>query len=54
MFKRLLIAGIIIGLLLTGIWWFNLIFKPKMIADFVGKMAPPAVTVTAEAAKLES
>lgn len=54
MFKRLLIAGIIIGLFLTGIWWFNLIFKPKMIADFVGKKAPPAVTVTAEAAKLES
>jgi len=54
MFKRLLIAGIIIGLFLTGIWWFNLIFKPKMIADFVAKMAPPAVTVTAEPAKLES
>jgi membrane fusion protein, multidrug efflux system len=54
MFKRLLIAGIIIGLFLTGLWWFNLIFKPKMIADFVGKMAPPAVTVTAEPAKRES
>ena len=54
MFKRLLIAGIIVGLFLTGVWWFNLVFKPKMIADFVAKMAPPAATVTAEPAKLET
>lgn len=54
MVKRLLIAGIIIALFLVGVWWFNLVFKPKMIADFVSKMAPPAVTVTAEPAKLES
>ena len=53
MFKRLVIAGTIVALFIGGIWWFNLIFKPKMIADFVSKMAPPAVTVTAEPAKLE-
>ena len=54
MFKRFLIAGIIIVLFLGGVGWFNLVFKPKMIADFVSKMAPPAATVTAEPAKLES
>jgi membrane fusion protein (multidrug efflux system) len=54
MVKRFLIAGIIVALFLGGVWWFNLVFKPKMIADFVSKMAPPTVTVTAEKAKLET
>jgi membrane fusion protein, multidrug efflux system len=53
MFKRFVIAGIIIALFLGGIWWFNFDFKPKMIADFVSKMAPPAATVTTEPAKVE-
>jgi len=53
MIKRFLIAAVTIGLFLAGVGWFNLIFKPKMIADFVAKMAPPAATVTAEPAKLE-
>ena len=53
MIKRFIIAAAIIGLFLAGVGWFNLIFKPKMIADFVSKMAPPAATVTAEPAKLE-
>jgi len=53
MLKRLVIAGIIVAVFLGGIWWFNLIFKPQMIADFVSKMTPPAVTVTAEPAKTE-
>ena len=54
MFKRLFIAGVIIALFLGGLGWFNLVFKPKMIAEFVAKRAPPAATVTAEPAKLES
>jgi membrane fusion protein (multidrug efflux system) len=54
MIKRFIIAAVIIGLFLAGVGWFNLIFKPKMIADFVSKMAPPAATVTAEPAKLEN
>lgn len=53
MLKRLLIAGVIIALFLGAVAYFNLVFKPKMIADFVSKMAPPAATVTAEPAKLE-
>jgi membrane fusion protein, multidrug efflux system len=54
MFKRLLIAGIVIALFLGGVGYFNLVFKPKLIANFISKMAPPAATVTAEAAKLET
>lgn len=53
MLKRLVIAGIIVAVFLGGIWWFNFDFKPKMIAEFVSKMAPPAVTVTTEQAKTE-
>lgn len=54
MFKRLLIAAILVALFLGGVAYFNLFFKPAMIADFVSKMAPPAATVTAEPAKTES
>jgi membrane fusion protein, multidrug efflux system len=53
MLKRLVIASVIIGSFLAAIWWFNFIFKPQMIAGFMAKMTPPAVTVTAEPAKLE-
>ncbi|HEX2447756.1 MAG TPA: efflux RND transporter periplasmic adaptor subunit [Methyloceanibacter sp.] len=54
MIKRFLIAAIIVGLFLGGVGYFNLVFKPKMISDFVSKMVPPPATVTAEAAKTES
>ena len=51
MIKRFLIAAIIVGLFLGGVGYFNLVFKPKMIADFMAKMVPPPATVTAETAK---
>ena len=54
MIKRFLIAAIIVGLFLGGVGYFNLVFKPKMIGEFMAKMAPPPATVTAEAAKTES
>jgi membrane fusion protein (multidrug efflux system) len=54
MIKRLLIVGTIVALFLGAVAWFNLSFKPAMIAEFVGKMAPPAATVTAEKAKVEA
>lgn len=54
MFKRLLIAGILVALFLGGVAYFQMVFKPAMIADFVGKMAPPPATVTAEPAKTET
>jgi membrane fusion protein (multidrug efflux system) len=53
MVKRLLIVGTIVALFLGAVAWFNLFFKPAMIAEFVGKMVPPPATVTAEKAKVE-
>jgi membrane fusion protein, multidrug efflux system len=53
MVKRFLIAAIIVGLFLGGVGYFNLVFKPKMIGEFMAKMVPPPATVTAEAAKSE-
>ena len=54
MIKRFVIAAIIVGLFLGGLGYFNLVFKPKMIGEFMAKMVPPPVTVTTEAAKTES
>jgi membrane fusion protein (multidrug efflux system) len=53
MIKRFLIAAIIVGLFLGGVGYFNLVFKPKMIGEFMAKMVPPPATVTAETAKSE-
>ncbi len=53
MVKRFVIAAIIVAVFLGGVGYFNLVFKPKMIAEFIGKMAPPPVTVTAENAITE-
>ena len=50
MIKRFLIAAILVALFLGGVGYFNLVFKPAMIKDFVSKVAPPAATVTAERA----
>ena len=54
MIKRFVIAAIIVGLFLGGVGYFNLVFKPKMIADFMSKMVPPPATVTTEIAKTEN
>ncbi len=54
MIIRFFIAAIIVGLFLGGVGYFNLVFKPKMIGEFMAKMTPPAVTVTTEAAKTEN
>jgi membrane fusion protein (multidrug efflux system) len=53
MVKRFIIAAVVIGLFLGGVGYFNLVFKPKMIGEFMAKMVPPPATVTAEAAKSE-
>ena len=50
MIKRFLIAAILVALFLGGVGYFNLVFKPAMIKDFVSKVAPPAAPVTAERA----
>jgi membrane fusion protein, multidrug efflux system len=54
MIKRFFIAALIVGLFLGGVGYFNLVFKPKMIGEFMAKMVPPPATVTAEPAKTES
>ncbi|HXG77758.1 MAG TPA: efflux RND transporter periplasmic adaptor subunit [Methyloceanibacter sp.] len=54
MIKRFLIAGLIVGLFLGGVGYFNLVFKPKMIGEFMAKMVPPPATVTSEIAKTET
>jgi membrane fusion protein (multidrug efflux system) len=54
MIKRFLIAAIIVGLFLGGVGYFNLVFKPNMIGEFMAKKVPPPATVTAEAAKMGS
>ena len=53
MIKRFVIAAILVALFLGGVGYFNLVFKPKMIGEFMAKMAPPAATVTAERAGTE-
>ncbi len=53
MIKRFLIALIIIGLLVGGLAYFQLVFKPKMIKEFLSSQTPPAATITAEPAKVE-
>ena len=54
MVKRFLIAAIVVGLFLGGVGYFNLVFKPQMIGEFLAKMVPPPATVTAEPAKTET
>jgi len=54
MIKRFLIAAILVALFLGGVGYFNLVFKPAMIKEFVSKTAPPAATVTAERAGTKS
>ena len=53
MIKRFIIAAIVVALFLGGLSYFQFVFKPAMIRDFVAKMVPPAATVTVEPAALE-
>jgi membrane fusion protein, multidrug efflux system len=50
MIKRFLIAAILVALFLGGVGYFNLVFKPKMIGEFMSKVKPPPATVTSERA----
>jgi membrane fusion protein (multidrug efflux system) len=53
MIKRFLIALILVGLFLGGLGYFQFIFKPQMIKEFLSKQVPPPATITAEAARTE-
>lgn len=52
--KRLLIVGIILIALFAGLAYFQLVFKPQMIAGFIAKAPKPPVTVTTALARTES
>ncbi|ODA68341.1 putative efflux pump periplasmic linker TtgA precursor [Methyloligella halotolerans] len=53
MTKRFIIVGLIIAVFLGGLAWFQLVFKPQMIEQFVSKMQGAAPTVTTEEARTE-
>jgi membrane fusion protein (multidrug efflux system) len=53
MIKRFLIAFIILAVLVGGLAYFQLVFKPKMIKEFLSSQTPPPATITAEPAKAE-
>ena len=53
MIKRFIIALIILVLFVGGLGYFQLVFKPQMIKQFLSSQAPPPATITAEAAKTE-
>lgn len=53
MSRRFIITGLIAGLLLAGLTWFNFAFKPNMIKTIMASQVPPPATVTSEAAKAE-
>jgi membrane fusion protein (multidrug efflux system) len=47
MVKRFLVAIVILAMLIGGLAYFQLVFKPKMIKEFLSKQAPPPATITA-------
>ena len=47
MFKRLIIAVVLLGLIVGGIVWFKF-FRDEMIAQFLSGMVPPPTPVTSE------
>lgn len=51
MIKRFLIAAILLAVLIGGLAYFQLVFKPQAIKDFLAKQTPPPATITAEAAR---
>lgn len=53
MIKRFIIALIILVLFVGGLGYFQLVFKPQMIKQFLSSQAPPPATITADAAKIE-
>lgn len=53
MIKRFIIASIILAVLLGGLAYFQLVFKPQMIKTFLATQTPPPATITAQAARTE-
>ncbi len=51
MVKRLFIAIVVLAILLGGLAYFQLVFKPQMIKGFLAKQVPPPATITAQPAQ---
>lgn len=54
MIKRFIIVGILLAVVFGGLAVFQYVIKPQLIADFVGGMKPPPVTISATKAKTEA
>ena len=52
MIKRFLIALVILGLFLGGLAYFQFVFKPQMIKQFLTSQVPPPATITAQPAQI--
>lgn len=53
MIKRFIFALIILVVFVGGLAYFQLVFKPQMIKQFLSAQVPPPATITAEAVKTE-
>jgi membrane fusion protein (multidrug efflux system) len=53
MSRRFIITGVVIAALLSGLGYFQFVFKPQMIRSFLSQMKPPPVTVASEPARIE-
>jgi membrane fusion protein (multidrug efflux system) len=53
MVLRFIITGLVVGLLLGGLAWFNFAFKPNMIKTIMSSQVPPPSTITTEPARTE-
>jgi membrane fusion protein (multidrug efflux system) len=53
MVKRFIIIGVIFGLLIGGLAFFQFVFLPQMIRQAILGAPPPVETISAEAAKIE-
>ena len=53
MIKRFIIIGLIFGLLIGGLAFFQFVFLPQMIKQAILGAPPPVETISAEAAKVE-
>src|SRR5688572_2238534 len=51
MIKRFIIALVVVAVFLGGLSYFQYVFKPKLIKEFLSQQVPPPATVTAEAAR---
>lgn len=54
MIKRFIIASAILAVLLGGLAYFQLVFKPQAIKTFLASQTPPPATITAVSARAQT